>query len=142
MLNRVSLCILLAAVAAIGICACREKAPPPPKLKRQDIRAMEVRERSAVIEFVRSLEGILEWRQTLPAPMEEGHRLTMVDKLQQVPVPADLPEDLAKAWRELVDISKKMRDPQQRDKWRGRGAEVAAELNRQLATHGYSELRF
>lgn len=136
--------LLAMAVLTLGAVSCRKKEDPPKKPRKlQEILTTAHKERQAVRDFAEALREMLEWRQTLPVPLSEQDRGQIVRRMAQIPAPDDLPEPLALSWRQLLQFSqiltgeKPGRRPTQQE-----GADAAAELNRQLALHGYGDLRF
>jgi len=135
-----------AAVIGASLCAChrdKEGDKSAPKLKRQDILARAEKERLAINAFASSLREILEWRQTLPVPLADADRQAVLEKLQQVAIPANLPSSLADAWKQILAVSQQLSAAGiPKDSLRQQGASAAAELDRQLTSYGYPDLKF
>ena len=102
-------------------------------------------EQQALNAFVEAVREILLWQQSQPVAAEAERQQTvkaLAQKMEQVPVKG-LPQELSSAWNPMLKAWQALAKTSAPDAaLREQGAKAAEELNRQLAAHGVTGIRF
>lgn len=145
-IHRSLACLILS--ITVVVTGCLKKKPEKPKSARRQHEQAIVQandEQAALDKFAGAVRDILLWNQSQPAASEAGRRQNvnaLAQKMEQVPVEG-LPQELSKAWDLMLkDWQALAKTETPAAALREQGAKAAAELNRQLAAHGVTDIRF
>lgn len=144
MYRRLTCLILSIAVVGAG---CRKKPEKRKSAKRQHEEAiMQANdEQAALNKFASSVREILLWQQSQPVASDADRQHivnALAQKMEQVPVKG-LSQDLSNAWIPMLKAWQALAKTSAPDAaLREQGAKAAEELNRQLAAHGVTGIRF
>ncbi len=134
-------CLALAATS----CHKKQEKRKPGGKQREEAILKSSAEQAALNRFAVSMREILEWYQTQSVETDADRRQavkSLAEKFTKVPVEG-LPEDIAKAWAEMLGSWRKLAESRAPDAaLRARGAKAAQELNRHLAARGIVGLVF
>lgn len=138
-------CLLLSVVVSLMGCHKKPEKRKSSKQQREEAIQKASDEQAALNKFAGSVREILVWYQAQPVVSEAGRQQVvkeLAQKMEQVSV-KELPDELSRSWGHMLKAWQALaKTPAPGAALREQGARAAEDINRRLAAHGVTGIRF